>query len=82
MTLQMIVRIDEEMKEKFQKSAQREGKTVSQALRDLMQTYVQDHDAAAYIDSLWDKIGKKFKSRGIGLKEVNKAIRQSRSAKT
>lgn len=81
MPTQMIIRIDQEIKNEFQKSAQREGKSASQVMRDLMQTYVHDHDPAAYIDSLWESISNKFKTNGTKLKDVNKAIRQTRAAK-
>ena len=81
MTTQMIIRLDENLKLKISQLARQEGKSASLVIRELIQNYVQERDMGSYIDDLWNRIGKKIKSRGLGPKEVKKAIKEVRAHK-
>ena len=41
MTKQMVIRIDEETKERFQRVSRMEGKTASEKMRELIENYVR-----------------------------------------
>lgn len=81
MATQMIVRIDPELKEKLVKVARQEGKTASQAVRELVESYVKERDISAYIGDLWDRIGAEFKRKGITQAKIDVAIKQARAEK-
>lgn len=81
MTEQMIVRIEPEIKKKLKQLARIEGKSSSQIVRDLIGEYVQERDIAGYIDDLWSRVGKKFKSRGIKPEHIQKVIKDVRKDK-
>ena len=81
MTTQMIVRINPELKNKVNSLAKAEGKSVSEVVRELLEDYVKNRDIGLYIDDLWQRIGDKLTSRKIGLKEINRAIKEVRAKK-
>jgi predicted DNA-binding protein len=74
MTTQMIVRIDHDLKAKVNNFAKIEGKNVSEIVRELLEEYVKTRDIDPYIDNLWERIGGKLASRGIGPKDVKRVI--------
>lgn len=74
MTTQMIVRIDPDLKAKVNNFAKIEGKNVSEIVRELLEEYVKTRDIDPYIDNLWERIGGKLASRGIGPKDVKRVI--------
>lgn len=78
METQMIIRIDPEVKDRFNRLARIEGKTTSQMVRELIEEYIREKDIGTYIDDLWDRIGGKLKSKGIKQTDVNRAIKESR----
>ena len=78
MTTQMIVRIDPEVKERFNKLVRVEGKTSSQMVRELIEDYIKERDIGTYVDDLWNRIGKKLKSKGIRQRDINREIRETR----
>jgi len=78
MATQMMVRIDPEVKSRFNKLARVEGKTTSQMVRELIEDYIKERDIGAYIDDLWGRIGGKLKSKGIRQRDINRAIREAR----
>ena len=75
----MIVRINPELKNKFNSLAKAEGKSVSEVVRELLEDYVKNRDVGLYIDDLWQRIGDQLTSRKIGSKEINHAIKEVRS---
>ncbi len=81
MTTQMIVRIDSEVKERFSKLARVEGKTSSQMMRELIEDYIKERDIGAYVDDLWGRIGRKLKSKGVGQRDIIKAIKEVRKSR-
>jgi len=81
MSNQLIIRIDENAKQKLTKLAKAEGKTNSQVVRELINIYITERDISGYIDDLWERTGKKLKRKGIKPSDVNKVIRDVRAAK-
>ncbi len=78
MSTQMIIRIDNEIKNRLNKLARIEGKTTSEMVRGLIEEYIKERDIASYIDNLWNRTGKKLKSRGVTPAVIEKAIRAAR----
>jgi len=81
MTTQMIVRIDSEVKERFNKLARVEGKTSSQMVRELIEDYIKERDIGSYVDDLWGRIGGKLRFKGVKQRDINKAIREARKSR-
>ena len=79
MTTQMIVRIDPNLKAKVNNFAKVEGKSVSEVVRELLEEYVKNRDINSYIDNLWNRVGDKLASRGIGAQDVESVIRDART---
>ena len=79
MSTQIIIRIDNEVKTRLNKLARIEGKTTSEMVRGLIEEYIKERDIGSYIDDLWDRTGKKLKSKGITPTAIEKAIRASRN---
>lgn len=78
MTTQMIIRMDPEVKDRFNKLARVEGKTTSQMVRELIEDYIKERDIGTYVDDLWDRIGGKLKSKGVKQRDINRAIKEAR----
>jgi predicted DNA-binding protein len=78
MSTQMIIRIDEEVKNRLNKLARIEGKTTSEMVRELIEERIKERDIGAYIDDLWNRIGKKLKSKGVRPALIDRAIKASR----
>ena len=81
MPSQMIIRIDPDLKNNVNNLARKEGKSVSEVVRELLGEYVKDRDIGAYIDNLWDRISGKLKSKGFGQKDIKDVIRDVRANK-
>jgi predicted DNA-binding protein len=79
MATQMIVRLDPELKAKVNNFAKVEGKSVSEVVRELLEEYVKSRDINSYIENLWERIGGKLASSGIGPKDVKRIIRDVRT---
>lgn len=78
MSTQMIIRIDDEVKNRLSKLARLEGKTTSEMVRELIEEYIKERDISSYIDDLWNRTGKKLKSKGVTPATINKAIKETR----
>ena len=78
MSTQMIVRIEPDLKNKVNRFAKAEGKTTSEVVRELLEDYVRSRDIGAYIDDLWDRIGKKLKTKRVGPDEIQRIIKEVR----
>jgi predicted DNA-binding protein len=78
MSTQMIIRIDEEVKDRLRKLARLEGKTTSAVVRELIEERIKERDIGAYIDDLWNRIGKKLRSRGVTPATINKVVKAAR----
>jgi predicted DNA-binding protein len=81
MTVQMLIRIPPETKERLTKIARNEGKSTSQVVREIIEDYIHDRDIGAYIDDLWLRIGNKLKSKGIKSKDIPEMVRQIRESR-
>jgi len=81
MSTQMIIRIDDEVKNRLNKLARIEGKTTSEMVRGLIEEYIKERDIGSYIDDLWNRIGKKVKSKGASPATIEKAIIAARKKK-
>ncbi len=80
MSVQLIVRVDDELKEKVSQLARVEGKNMSQLVRELLQKYARERDAKSHIDSLWESIGGSLKQAGSSQKDVKSAIQAVRES--
>jgi len=80
METQMIVRIDEELKNKFTRIVKLEGKSQSVKTRELIREYVEKNDMESYVGELWDRIGRKIRKQ-YSLKDVPRIIADVRREK-
>jgi len=80
-TQQMIIRMPDELKSKASRLAQAEGKNLSALVRELLEQYVRDHDMNVVIDDLWDRIGRRLKTSGSRVTDIEEAIRTVRAKK-
>jgi len=79
MATQMIIRLDPGLKDKVSKLAKKEGKSLSELVRELLEKYTKERDMGSYIDNLWDRIGKKMSENNITPSDIDKAIKEVRS---
>jgi len=79
MATQMIIRLDPGLKDKVSKLAKKEGKNLSELVRELLEKYTKDRDIGSYIDNLWDRIGKKMSENNITPSDLDTAIKEVRS---
>jgi len=81
MTVQMLIRIDPELKEKIQQLARYEGKTTSGMVREIIEDYVKERDIGTYVDDLWRRIGKKLRSKGKKQSDIRQEIIRARQSR-
>lgn len=81
MMSQILVRIDKELKEKFQKLSGTERKSVNEKLRELMEEYVREHSMESSMKALWDEAGRSMQKKGIKETDIEKMIRKVRAGK-
>ncbi len=81
MEKQMIIRIDKETKDKFNRIARMEGKTSSEKVRELVNTYIADNDLSSVVDDLWSRISKKIKMKGFKEEDIDTVIKEVRASK-
>ena len=81
MSTQMLIRINEGLKEKLKSLSRREGKTTSQKVRELIENYIKDNDMAPYIDEIWNSIGSKLAEKGVQQSDIEKAAGDVRKKK-
>ena len=79
MTSQMIIRLDPGLKDKASKLAKKEGKSLSELVRELLEKYTKERDMGTYIDDLWDRIGKKLSENNVTAYDIDKAIKEVRA---
>jgi predicted DNA-binding protein len=78
MSVQMLIRIEPDMKEALNKLARKEGKSPSHLVREIINDFIKERDLSAYIDNLWELIGNKLKSKGIKRVDISQVIKESR----
>jgi hypothetical protein len=81
MISQILVRVDKELKDKFQRLSGTERKSVNEKLRELMEEYVREHSLEPSMKTLWDEVGQSMKKKGYKESDVKKMIRKVRSAR-
>ena len=81
MVSQILIRVDKELKDKFQRIIRTEQKSVNKKVRELMEGYVKEHDMEAAMRSLWDEIGQSLRKKGYKASDVNKKIKEVRSGR-
>jgi hypothetical protein len=81
MVSQVLIRVDKELKDKFQRISRTEQKSVNEKVGELMEQYVKEHDMEAAMRSLWDEIGQSLGKKGYKASDVNKRIREVRSGR-
>ena len=81
MAKQMVIRIDDETKERFQRVSRMEGKTASEKMRELIENYVRKADLSQVVDDLWERIGTKAQKNGVSVKDVDRIIRETRASR-
>ena len=81
MTTQLVVRIDDEAKDKLMRLARMEGKTASDKVREMVNEYVTQNDLPAIVDDLWARISKKLDDRGVTEKDVERTVKAVRRAR-
>lgn len=79
MTTQMIIRVDQGLKNKVSQLAKADGKNLSELVRELLQRYTRERNMSAYIDNLWDSIGNNLSETDVSEVDVSEAIKQVRS---
>jgi predicted DNA-binding protein len=72
---QIVVKIDEEKKEKFQRLVRMEGKSASGKIREMVEDYIEKTDVSYVIDNLWARIGLKITDRGFREGDIEKMIK-------
>lgn len=78
MATQMIIRLDPFLKEKVSNLARKEGKNLSELVRELLEKYARERDMGAYIDNLWDKIGRRLSEKNISQTDIDGIIQKVR----
>jgi len=79
MTTQMIIRVEPTLKNKVMNLAKSEGKSLSELVRELLENYTKERDMGAYIDNLWNSIGKKLSQENVNESYIEEAIKLARS---
>ncbi|MCK5036237.1 MAG: ribbon-helix-helix protein, CopG family [Candidatus Sabulitectum sp.] len=79
MTTQMIIRVDQGLKNKVSQLAKADGKNLSELVRELLERYTRERNMSAYIDNLWDSIGNNLSETDVSEVDVSEAIKQVRS---
>ena len=82
MTTQFAVRIEPELKDRFSRLAQSEGRSASEVIRELMARYVSERDMAGHIDRVWLRVGRSMADAGYVVADVPRAIAEVRKSKT
>ena len=80
MATQMIIRLDSSLKKKVSNLAKKEGKNLSELVRELLEKYARERDMGAYIDNLWDKIGRRLSEKNISQTDIDEIIQKVRSS--
>ena len=81
METQLVIRIDQNTKQKFSKIARMEGKTASTKVRELVASYIEENDFSRVVSDLWDRTAKKLKAKGTTEKDVKDVIKSVRASK-
>jgi predicted DNA-binding protein len=81
MSVQMLIRIEPDLKEALNKLAHKEGKSTNHLVREIIKDFIKERDLSSYIENLWERIGNKLKSKGIKQEDISQAIKAYRKKK-
>lgn len=81
MVSQVLIRVDKELKDKFQRLSRTEQKSINEKVRELMEEYVKEHDMEGALRDLWDEIGLSLRKKGYKASDVNKIIKEVRTGR-
>ena len=81
MKSQMVLRIDDNKKARFQRIARMEGKTASEKLREMVDNYIAKADISQAVDDIWERVGKKIGKKGFKESDVAGIISEVRKSK-
>lgn len=81
MSSQMIIRIEEGLKEQVSQLARMEGKSLSELVRSVLLQYTKERDVGAYIDGLWDRIGAELTKNRVSESDIAEVIKRVRVEK-
>ena len=77
---QILIRIDDETKERFYRLVRMEGKSASEKIREMVEDYIAKTDISHVIDNLWSRIGLKIKDKGFREGDIEKMIQDARAS--
>jgi hypothetical protein len=77
----MVVRIDEDTKKRFLRTARMEGKSASEKIREMVEDYLSQNDMATVVDQLWERIGSRLRLEKVTDEDIDKAIRDFRHSR-
>lgn len=78
---QIVIRIDDKTKKDFYRLVRMEGKSASEKIREMVESYVEKSDIGPVVDDLWGRIGVKIREKGFGEEDIERVIRESRSGR-
>ncbi|HEY6171486.1 MAG TPA: ribbon-helix-helix protein, CopG family [Candidatus Kapabacteria bacterium] len=81
MNTSILIRVDKEKKERFERMARRRGKTTSEVVRELMDEYIQKYDMKGYLSEVMKEIGDGLRRDGYTVDDVDKVIKEYKKEK-
>ncbi len=81
MATQILIRVDKDIKNKFQRLSRFEQKSVNEKIRELMEEYIRDHSIEDAMKGLWDEMEESLKKKGYKESDVEKTIRKVRAGR-
>ena len=81
MTTQILIRVDEDLKNTLKRLSRLEQKSLNEKIRELIEEYVKEHNMETAMKNLWDEIGESFKKKGYKKSDVDKMIQKVRAGK-
>ena len=79
MSTQLVIRIDPDLKEKASHFAAREGRSLSEVVRALLENYTRERDMTGYVDDLWARIGRKLADKDTTPADIERVIEEVRA---
>jgi predicted DNA-binding protein len=81
MTTQILIRVDEDLKNTLHRLSRLEQKSLNEKIRELIEEYVREHNMETAMKNLWDEIGESLKKKGYKKSDVDKMIKKARAGK-
>jgi predicted DNA-binding protein len=81
MTTQILIRVDEDLKNTLHRLSRLEQKSLNEKIRELIEEYVREHNMEEAMKNLWDEIGESLKKKGYKKSDVDKMIKKVRAGK-